>query len=53
MKYQALARGSEVRTELAMSAVKNERLVFHDTARAIRLINSLFYGKNENIPKIH
>ena len=33
-------------------SVKNEGLVFHGTARAIRLINSLFYGKNENIPKI-
>ena len=31
--------------------VKNEGLVFHGTARAIRLINSLLHGKNENIPK--
>ena len=29
--------------------VKNEGLVFHGTARAIQLINSLLYGKNENI----
>ena len=33
--------------------VKNEGLVFHGTARAIRLINSLLYEKNENIPNIH
>ena len=32
--------------------VKNEGLVFHGTARAIRLINSLLNGKNENIPNI-
>ena len=28
--------------------VKNEGLVFHGTARAIRLINSLLNGKNES-----
>ena len=33
--------------------MKNEDLVFHGTARAIRLINSLLDGKNENIPKIY
>ena len=33
--------------------VKSEGLVFHGTARAIRLINSLLDGKNENIPNIH
>ena len=33
--------------------IKNEGLVFHGTARAIRLINSLLDGKNENIPNIH
>ena len=32
---------------------KSEGLVFHGTARAIRLINSLLYRKNENIPNIH
>ena len=39
--------------------VKSEGLVFHGTARAIRLINSLLSGKNkifqtftENFPKI-
>ena len=35
------------------SVRKNEGLVFHGMARAIRLINSLFYGKNENVPNIH
>ena len=30
---------------------KNEGLVFHGTARAVWLINSLLYVKNENIPK--
>ena len=29
-------------------SVKNEDQVFQGTSRAIRLINSLFYGKNEN-----
>ena len=43
----------EVQTELARSMRKNERLVFHGTARAIRLINSSLYGKNENILNIH
>ena len=43
VKYQA--RGFEVRTELARSVRKNEGLVFHGTARAIRLINSLLHGK--------
>ena len=38
---------------LRVPCVKCEGLVFHGTARAIRLINSLFYGKNENIPNIH
>ena len=33
--------------------VKNEGSVFHGTARAIRLINSLLDGKNKNIPNIH
>ena len=33
--------------------VKSKDLVFQGTARAIRLINSLFNGKNETIPKIH
>ena len=33
--------------------VRNDGLVFHGTARAIRLINSLLDGKNENIPNIH
>ena len=32
---------------------KKEALVFHSTARAIRSINSLLHGKNENIPNIH
>ena len=32
---------------------ENEGLVFHGTARAIRLINSLLDGKYENIPNIH
>ena len=27
--------------------------MFHGTAQAVRLINSLLYGKNENIPNIH
>ena len=36
------------------ACVKNEGLVFHGTARAIRPINSLLYEKNsENILKIH
>ena len=35
----------------ARSVPKNEGLVIQGTARAIRLINSLLYGKNENIPK--
>ena len=43
----------EVRTELASPCWKNEGLVFHGTARAIRLINSLLDGKRENIPNIH
>ena len=33
--------------------VKNEGLVFHGTARAMRLINSLLHGKGENVPNIH
>ena len=33
--------------------VKNEGVVFHGTARAIQLINNLFYGKSENIPNIY
>ena len=32
---------------------KNEGFVFHGTARVIRLINSLLYDKNENIPDFH
>ena len=32
---------------------KNEGLVFHSSARAIRLINSLSHGKSENIPNIY
>ena len=43
----------EVRTELARSGRKNEDLVFHGTARAIRLIDTLLNGKNENIPNIY
>ena len=35
------------------SVQKKEALVFHSTARAIRSINSLLQGKNENIPNIH
>ena len=35
------------------SCVKNEGLVFHGTARAVQLINSLLDGKNESIPNIH
>ena len=27
--------------------------MFHGTAQAVRLINSLLYRKNENIPNIH
>ena len=34
-------------------SVKDEGWVFHGTARAIRLINSLLFGENENIPNIH
>ena len=37
---------------LRSPCVKNEGLVFHGTTRAIRLINSLLFGKNENIPNI-
>ena len=44
LKYGASLRGP---------CVKNEDLVFHGTARAIRLINSLLHGKNENVPNIH
>ena len=33
--------------------VKIEGLVFHGMARAIRLINSLLHGKNENVLNIH
>ena len=33
--------------------MKNEGLVFHGMARAIRFIYSLLYGKNENIPNIY
>ena len=33
--------------------MKIEGLVFHGTARAIRLINSLPYGKRESVPNIH
>ena len=47
------ARDFEVRTEFATSVRKNEGLVFHCTERAIRLINSLLHGKNENVPNIH
>ena len=39
-------------TSLRGPCVKNEDLVFHGTTRAIRLINSLLPGKNENIPNI-
>ena len=35
------------------SVRKKEALVFHSTALAIRSINSLLHGKNENIPNIH
>ena len=41
VKYQA--RGFEVRTELARSVRENDCLVFHVTAGANRLINSLLY----------
>ena len=44
LKYGPILRGP---------CVKNEDLVFHGTARAIRLINSLFNGENESTPKIH
>ena len=43
----------ESRTELVRSVGKNDGLVFHGTARAIRLINSLSYGTNDNVPNIH
>ena len=33
--------------------LKNEGLAFHGKARAVQLINSLLYGRNENIPSIH
>ena len=49
MKY--LAQGFDFGPSLRDPCVKNEGLVvFHDTARAIRLINSLLHSKNENIP---
>ena len=35
------------------ACVKTEGLVFHGTGRAIWLIDSFLYGKNENILKIH
>ena len=35
------------------ACIKTEGLVFHGTAQAIRLMNSLLHGKNENILKIH
>ena len=49
MKYQA--QGFEVQAELAR--VKNEGLVLYGKAQAIRLINSLLDGKNENIPNVN
>ena len=47
MEYKA--QGFEVRTKLARRGpcIKNEGLVFHGTAQAIQLINSLFYGKTK------
>ena len=39
-------------TSLRGPCGKNEGLVFHCTARVIRLINSLLDGRNENIPSI-
>ena len=35
------------------ACVKTEGSVFHGTARAIRLINSLLNGEKENILKLH
>ena len=48
-KPEILKYGSNLRGP----CVKIEGLVFHGTAREIRLINSLLYSRNENIPKIH
>ena len=36
-----------------MSVRKKLRLVFHGTARAIWLINSLLYDKNKNLLNVH
>ena len=54
-EYQGIPWNTEVlkhRPSLQGSWVKTERLVFHGMAWAIRLINSLLHGKNENISKL-
>ena len=39
----------EVQTDLAKSMCKNKNSVFHSIASAIRLTNSVWYGKYQNI----
>ena len=51
MKY--LAQSFKYGPSLRGPCVKNEGLVFHGMAPAIRLINSLLYGKKKYIPNIH